>query len=112
MLLVLATSRKATSLITIPAELSQGIYVFQNSCASCHIGGSNVIAKERSLTKEALETFIGLEDSEDISNFIENSRLHRGALAFRGNLNDKDIADVSTYVYRQAVEEKWSSTSD
>lgn len=100
-------SENVASLVIGPGDVSQGIHIFQKTCASCHVGGNNAIAKERTLRKDALESFIGLENEKSISSFIQESRLHRGALAFRGKLTDKDIADVSAYVYQQAVEEKW-----
>ena len=105
--LILLLSEYANSIVIGPGDVSQGLHIFQKSCASCHIGGSNAISKERNLRKNSLEKFIGLEDEKSISSFIQESRLHRGALAFRGKLNDKDIADVSAFVYQQAVEEKW-----
>ena len=107
--LLLIIGAKVASLVIGPGDSSQGVHIFQKACASCHSGGSNVIAKERHLRRDALERFIGLEDEKSISSFIQESRLHRGALAFGGKLNDKDIADVSAFVFQQAVEERWLS---
>jgi cytochrome c6 len=89
--------------------LDKGQAIFQSTCAACHKGGSNVIAKERTLTKEALTKFLGpLEGGpEDISTFVQNSNVHRGALVFSGRLTAEDYSNVAAYVYDQAMENKW-----
>lgn len=101
------------NLALLPPNLSQGETIFQQTCSSCHVGGSNVIAKERSLQREALETFLGLNfvdqlnESSNIANFVKDSNFHRGAMAFTGRLSDEDLKDVAAFVYIQAMENKW-----
>lgn len=90
------------------AELTKGQAIFDNTCAGCHKGGTNIIAKERTLTEEALKKFLGsVESPDDISNFVRNSSVHRGALVFSGRLTEEDYANVAAYVYDQAMEKKW-----
>ncbi len=97
-----------TMLSLMPPSLSHGETLFQQTCSSCHPGGANVMSKERNLQKEALDKFIGLTQEENgIMNFVKDSNFHRGALAFTGRLSDQDFKDVASYVYKQAMEDKW-----
>ena len=98
------------SLLPLSATAADGIKgeaLFRANCSSCHKGGSNAIAKERTLNKEALEKFLGLESKDDISNFVRNSNVHRGALVFSGRMTADDYDDVAAYIYSQAVDGKW-----
>jgi len=102
----------ATILSTAPlaanaADVAKGEAVFQTTCIVCHKGGTNAIAKERTLEKDALEKFIGLESEANISSFVKDSNVHRGALAFSARLSDEDYKDVAAFVYNQAMENKW-----
>jgi Cytochrome c, mono- and diheme variants len=89
--------------------VEKGQAIFDSTCAACHKGGGNVVAKERTLTQEALTKFLGpLENgSEDISTFVQNSSVHRGALVFSGKLTEEDYTNVAAYIYDQAMENKW-----
>lgn len=89
--------------------VEKGQVIFDSTCAACHKGGGNVVAKERTLTQEALTKFLGpLENgSEDISTFVQNSSVHRGALVFSGRLTEEDYSNVAAYIYDQAMENKW-----
>lgn len=103
----------STSSITLlklnlqPPNLSHGETIFQQTCSSCHAGGSNVIAKEKTLYQDALIKFLAVENEEGISNFVKDSNIHRGALAFSGKLSEQDYEDVAAFVYKQAMEDKW-----
>lgn len=104
----LSTRTKACWLQLLPPDVTHGEELFRQFCASCHPGGTNVIARERDLHKEALEKIIGLAEEEDgIIKFVKNSNIHRGALAFTGRLSDQDFKDVGRYVYIQAMEKEW-----
>jgi hypothetical protein len=72
----------------------------------CHANGKNVIAKQRDLSKDSLDEYIGL-DAKSIKRFIQDSNVHRGALAFSAKLSDVDYENVATFVYDQAMESKW-----
>ena len=105
----------ATILATVPfaanaADISKGKVVFESSCASCHKGGGNTVANEKTLTQDAMKQFIGHEGEtageKDIAKFTKNSNVHRGAMAFSG-LSDADYANVSAYIYDQSMLDKW-----
>ena len=90
-------------------DVTHGEVIFQQNCLTCHSGGKNMIVKQKTLQKGALEEFIGLKegDASRISDFVKSSDVHRGALAFSGRLSDQDFEDVASYVYKQAMEDKW-----
>jgi len=106
----------ATILTTVPfsanaADISQGKVVFEQSCAGCHKGGGNAMAKEKTLTQDAIQNFLGYDgetaSETDISRFVKDSNVHRGALAFSARLTDADYANVAAYIYDQAMLDKW-----
>ena len=102
----------ATILATVPfaanaADISKGKVVFEQTCSSCHKGGGNAIAKQRTLTQDALEKYLGVEGEKDITRFVKDSNVHCGALAFSARLNDADYDNVSAYIYDQAMLDKW-----
>ena len=101
----------ATILATAPsaanaANIGKGKVVFEQSCASCHKGGGNPMEKELTLTKEALETFLGNEgetaSEKIIKNYVKNDKGDHDL-----KLKDADYANVAAYVYNQAMLEKW-----
>jgi cytochrome c6 len=98
----------SSSIPTTAADFStRGERMFQANCSSCHAGGKNAIAKTRTLEKEALEKFLFLKSEEDISDFVKNSDVHRGALVFAGRMSDEEYKDVARFVFDQAMEGKW-----
>lgn len=80
-------------------DVANGAKIFAVNCASCHIGGKNVIMPDKNLTKEALSKYLGGYDAkpeEAITSQITNGK---GAMpAFTGRLTPEQIADVAAYV--------------
>lgn len=103
---ILAPSDAAAK-ANLNSATSRGQRIFEQSCSTCHVGGQNAIAKKRTLEKEALVKFIFMEDETDISTFVRNSDVHRGALAFSGRLTDEDYNDIAKFVFEQAMNDKW-----
>ena len=103
----LSFQARSSSIYLVSPDLARGEFLFQQTCSSCHPQGNNVIVKERNLKKEALKKFIFLEDENTIVNFVKDNNFHRGALAFAGKLSKQDFADVASFVYDQAMEDKW-----
>lgn len=90
-------------------DIGAGKQIFEQSCASCHAGGNNAIAKQRTLKMDALnEYLLNPTSGSDIARFIKDSTLHRGALAFSAKLNDDAYENVGHYVFIQAKENKWT----
>lgn len=88
------------------ADVAQGAKMFDATCASCHANGQNLIAKEKTLTRESLSKYVGL-DPGDVQTYMRYNVLHRGANLFGGKLSEKDMENVVAYVLDQALEDKW-----
>lgn len=81
------------------ADAANGSQVFQAHCAGCHVGGGNVIAKEKTLHREALAAN-GLASMQAIGRRIAEGQ---GKMpAFKAFLSPKQIEDVAAYVLDRA----------
>lgn len=91
-------------------DIVQGQQLFNDNCASCHMGGANFAKPERTLKKDALEKYgIGVEQPSILS-FVTNSQRHKNLVFFRaegGKLNPQQWEDVTSYISDQAKNEKW-----
>ena len=110
-----ATVLLAASILIVPApavagDIGKGNELFTNNCASCHIGGSNLVNEKRNLRADALEKYgIGL-DQESIQNFVTNNARHKNLVFFKmegGKLNPTQWEDVTAYISDQAIGGKW-----
>ncbi len=85
------------------ADLVTGAKVFSANCASCHIGGKNVVNAPKTLKKEALAKY-AMNSSEAIVTQVTNGK---GAMPkFKGRLTDDQIQSVAAYVLDQS-EKGW-----
>lgn len=83
----------------------QGEKIFDANCAACHAGGQNVIMPEKTLEKEALETYLSGGRSENsVRTQVTNGK--NAMPAFGGRLSDRDIEDVAAYVIKTS-EDGW-----
>ncbi|NEO12609.1 MULTISPECIES: cytochrome c6 PetJ [unclassified Moorena] len=80
-------------------DATKGEAVFTANCNACHMGGNNIVNRQKTLKKEALEKY-GKYSAEAIKTQVTNGN---GAMpAFRGRLNTQQIEDVAAYVLQQA----------
>lgn len=80
-------------------DASAGAAIFSANCAACHMGGLNAVNAEKTLQKEALETY-GKDTPEAIITQVTKGN---GAMpAFGGRLSEADIENVAAYVLSQA----------
>ncbi|KAL7449843.1 hypothetical protein ACHAWC_001856 [Mediolabrus comicus] len=86
-------------------DITKGSQIFTSTCAGCHAGGNNFIKEKKTLKKDALEKFVGLDEIK-MTDFFKNSFVHKGP-AGGGKMSDDEIADVMSYVLSQAVDDKW-----
>lgn len=82
----------------------KGVQVFSANCASCHMGGKNVVNAQKTLQKEALEKY-GMNSLEAIKTQVTNGK--NAMPAFGGRLTAEQIEDVATYVLAQS-EKGWT----
>ena len=87
----------------LAADVGAGETVFNSNCAACHAGGQNVIMPEKTLEKEALESYLsGGFNEKAVVTQVTNGK--NAMPAFGGRLADDDIANVAAYVIKTAGE--------
>ena len=57
----------------LAADLGNGAKVFSANCASCHMGGKNIINASKTLKKNALAKY-GMDSLKDIKNQVSNGK--------------------------------------
>lgn len=94
----------AAVVATSPAlagDVGAGETVFNANCAACHAGGQNVIMPEKTLEKEALESYLsGGFNEKAVMTQVTGGK--NAMPAFGGRLSDEDIANVASYVIQSA----------
>ena len=83
----------------IASDASAGAGSFSANCASCHMGGKNIVNPAKTLSKGDLEKY-GMNSVEAIVIQVTNGKATMPS--FKGRLNDKQIEDVAAYVLKQS----------
>ena len=87
-------------------DVESGATIFAGNCAACHAGGNNVIAAEKTLRKDALDSYLaGGRNEKSVMTQVTNGK--NAMPAFGGRLSDEEIGDVAAYVIDQANGDKW-----
>ena len=81
------------------ADLTTGAKVFAANCASCHIGGKNVVNPAKTLKKAALAQY-AMNSSDAIVTQVTNGK--NAMPKFKGRLTDDQIQSVAAYVLAQS----------
>jgi len=88
-------------------ETSEGAKIFSAKCASCHIGGGNILIAEKTLKKDALSKYLEKYNEESIQAIIYQVQNGKNAMpAFKDKLTNQEILEVTAYVFQKA-EEGW-----
>jgi len=87
----------------IAADLEKGAQVFGSNCASCHLGGRNIVNPSKTLSKADLEQY-GMASMEAIQTQVRNGKA--AMPSFLGQLDEEQIEAVAAYVLAQA-EQGW-----
>eukprot|EP00584_Thalassiosira_punctigera_P017339 CAMPEP_0172575300 /NCGR_PEP_ID=MMETSP1067-20121228/137142_1 /TAXON_ID=265564 ORGANISM="Thalassiosira punctigera, Strain Tpunct2005C2" /NCGR_SAMPLE_ID=MMETSP1067 /ASSEMBLY_ACC=CAM_ASM_000444 /LENGTH=157 /DNA_ID=CAMNT_0013367949 /DNA_START=88 /DNA_END=561 /DNA_ORIENTATION=+ len=90
--------------LAMEGNVAKGSEIFTSTCAGCHRGGQNFVKEKKTLQRDALEKFVGL-DEEKVEAFFKGSFVHK--VQAGGKLTDQEITDVVTYVVDQAKYDKW-----
>lgn len=105
-----SVSISSTAVFALEGDISRGADLFNNNCASCHVGGANVIKPGKTLQLKDLEKNLKSADQETIQTFFQNSMQHK-LLNFPkvegGKLSEQQVVDVTTYIFDQATGNKW-----
>jgi len=91
----------------LAAETSNGAKIFEANCASCHIGGGNILISQKTLKKEALSKYLENYNSDSIKAIIHQVQNGKNAMpAFKDKLSPEEILEVAAYVFQNA-EQGW-----
>lgn len=91
----------------LAAETSKGAKIFTNNCASCHIGGGNILVSKKTLKKEALSQYLNDYNNNAIEAIIHQVENGKNAMpAFKNKLSEQEILEVAAYVFQKA-EQDW-----
>ncbi|KAJ8599688.1 hypothetical protein CTAYLR_004751 [Chrysophaeum taylorii] len=102
----LATVAVFSPIAASAADIDNGATIFAGNCAACHAGGNNVIQTEKTLRKEALDSY--LDGGRKVESVVYQVTNGKNAMpAFGGRLSDEEIGDVAAYVIDQANGDKW-----
>lgn len=85
-------------------DLGNGAKIFSANCASCHMGGKNVVNPAKTLQKEDLAKY-AMNDLEAIKAQIAKGKA--AMPSFSAKLSVTDIEDVASYVLAQS-ETDWT----
>ena len=102
-------SAPAIAIDTIESSaLERGEQIFNSNCATCHMGGGNVIRANRTLKMSDLNTHVEAYSSsplEALENEIEDGL--NAMPSYSDTLSEEEIIAVATYV-EQRAELGWS----
>ncbi|MBD2140591.1 c-type cytochrome [Anabaena sp. FACHB-1250] len=83
----------------LAADAANGAELFKANCASCHLGGGNIVNRAKTLKKADLEKY----DMYSAEAIISQVTKGKGAMpAFGKKLKADQIEDVAAYVIEQA----------
>lgn len=109
--LAFASGITAFSILVAPAsalDVAGGEEIFKANCAACHPNGQNVIIYQKTLEKDALETY--LNGGRNEAAVIKQVTFGKNAMpAFGGRLPDEAIEKVAAYVISNS-ESGWEWT--
>jgi cytochrome c6 len=94
--LILALSLACPLMIAGSAGANE---VFDKNCASCHSGGGNIMNPDKTLSKEALEAN-DVNSVDAVKKLVSEGKAPMPA--FKGTLDDTQIADVAAFVIEKA----------
>ncbi|MEA5550437.1 c-type cytochrome [Anabaena cylindrica UHCC 0172] len=93
----------------LATETFNGRKIFNANCASCHIGGTNILVEHKTLEKEALAKYLENYDTEPIQAIIHQIQNGKGAMPnFKNKLSNQEIIETAAYVFQKA-EKGWKS---
>nr|YP_010951444.1 Cytochrome c6 [Laurencia catarinensis]WMP12383.1 Cytochrome c6 [Laurencia catarinensis] len=103
-LLVLFSSLQLVFGQNVEVSLEAGEKVFTSNCASCHIGGNNVIVPDKTLKIGDLEK----NSKDSVDAIITQVTNGNGNMpAFGDKLDENEIQSVANYVLNQAKTNSW-----
>jgi len=105
LILILAIALFQTIFIhsALAVEKTNANKLFSDNCASCHIGGGNILIDQKTLKTEGLSKYLENYDTQPLEAIIHQVQNGKGAMpAFKEKLTSQEILDIATYVFQQA----------
>jgi cytochrome c6 len=94
------------------SDISTGSKIFNDNCASCHLGGGNILISQKTLQKEALSEYLENYSTDSISAIIFQVKNGKNAMpAFRSKLSEQEILEVAAYVFQKS-EKGWEKSQE
>jgi cytochrome c6 len=94
------------------SDISNGSKIFNDNCASCHLGGGNILISQKTLHKEALLEYLENYTNDSISAIISQVKNGKNAMpAFKSKLSEQEILEVSAYVFQKS-EHGWEKSQE
>ncbi len=91
-------------------DISSGSKIFSNNCASCHLGGGNILISQKTLQKEALSEYLENYNTDAIAAIIDQVKNGKNAMpAFKSKLSEQEILQVAAYVFQKS-EQGWENS--
>jgi cytochrome c6 len=93
--------------LALAAEKSNGNKIFTANCASCHVGGGNILIEQKTLKKEALSKYLQNYDLDPLGAIVQQIQNGKSAMpAFKDKLSQEEIFEVAAFVFQKA-EQGW-----
>ena len=86
--------------VVLAADLDNGAKVFTANCASCHVGGGNIINRAKTLSEADLTKY-GMNSLDKVIAQVTNGKPPMPS--FKTRLTAEQIEDVANYVLDKAV---------
>ncbi len=94
------------------SEISNGSKIFNDNCASCHLGGGNILISQKTLQKEALSEYLENYSTDSISAIIYQVKNGKNAMpAFKSKLSEQEILEVAAYIFEKS-EKGWEKSQE
>jgi cytochrome c6 len=87
----------------LSAETSRGHAIFKTECASCHVGGGNILVENKTLKTSAMKKYLENYDTDPIGAIVNQIQNGKSAMpAFKNKLTKEEILEVGLYVFQMA----------
>lgn len=87
----------------LSAEISRGHAIFNAECASCHVGGGNILVENKTLQTSAMKKYLENYDTDPVGAIVNQIWNGKSAMpAFKNKLTKEEILEVGLYVFQMA----------
>ena len=105
LILVIAVFFSFTVIVepVLSVEISRGHAIFNAQCASCHVGGGNILVENKTLQTSAMRKYLENYDTDPIGAIVNQIWNGKSAMpAFKNKLTKEEVLKVGLYVFQMA----------